>query len=85
MATLEAWADRGTMKSLFQNLQQSIEHYIGRFEELIRFKTDVLDDAIRKAEMKKLIDEDPDWDFTKILDKYNQFKVIYDYLESQKP
>jgi len=80
MATKEAWADRETMRSLFQNLQQSLEHYMGRFEELIQFKADVLDDSNRKTEMKKLIDEDPDWDLSKILNKYNEFKAIYDYL-----
>lgn len=80
MADLQAWNDRRTIISLFQGLQNSLDNYIIFAKELNKFKNDVLDDTERKTEMKKLIDEDPDWTLTKILNKYNEFKDIFDYL-----
>lgn len=80
MATKETWIDRATMISLFQNLNDCLENFKIFAKEAEKFKIEVLDDPIRKADMKKLIDEDPDWTLTKILNKYNKFKAIYDYL-----
>lgn len=81
MANRTAWNDRSRLLSMFQGLQGCLDNYIIFAKELNTFKNEVLDDATRKKEMKKLIDEDPDWDLSKILNKYNEFKVIYDYLE----
>lgn len=80
MADKQAWADRMTMKSLFQNLKNCIDNFKIFAKEAEKFKLEVLDDPVRKAEMKKLIDEDPDWTLNKILNKYNEFKTIFDYL-----
>ena len=80
MALKQAWDDRKIMIILFHNLQSSLKDFKDYAEELNKFKIDILDDPTRKKEMKKLIDEDPDWDLSKILNKYNQFKKIYDYL-----
>lgn len=80
MADIQAWNDRSKLLNMFQGLQGCLENFIIFAKELNIFKNEVLDDVTRKAEMKKLIDEDPDWDFTKILNKYNQFKDIFDYL-----
>ncbi len=81
MAKLEAWEDREKILKLFFSLQSSLDNFEDRFAEVMEFKTSVLDKSARKNEMKKLIDEDPDWDLSKILNKYNEFKVIYDYLK----
>ena len=80
MATQEAWTDRYTMISLFQNLQSCIDNYIIYAKEANKFKNEVLDDLERLAEMKKLIIEDPNWTLADIQAKYNKFKTIYDYL-----
>lgn len=81
MATEEAWRDRGTMLSLFQSLKQCFDNFIIFSEEAEKFKAEVLDDPTRKAELKKLIDEDPNWSMAKITTKYNEFKAIYEYLK----
>ena len=80
MTTQQAWTDRMTIISLFQNLQGCIDNFKIFAKETENFKLEVLDDPVRKADMKKLIDEDPGWNMTKILNKYNEFKTIYDYL-----
>ena len=82
MATQQAWDDRKKIVDLFQRLQHHVEIFKKRFEEIEKFKTDVLDDPARKAEMKKLIDEDPDWTLTKIKDKYDELKSIRNFLET---
>lgn len=80
MTTRQAWTDRITMISLFQNLNGCLDNFKIFAKEVEKFKLEVLDDPVRKADMKKLIDEDPDWDIAKIQDKYKEFKTIYDYL-----
>ncbi len=80
MANQQAWNDRERFIALYSSLQQSIDNFIARFTEIMEFKSEVLDNPDRKIEMKKLIDEDPDWTLIKIQNKYNEFKVIYDYL-----
>ena len=82
MADERAWIDRYTMISLFQNLQSCIDNYIIYAKEANKFKTEVLDDPERVAEMKKLINEDPNWDIQDIQNKYNEFKTIYEYLSN---
>jgi len=84
LADKQAWNDRSRLLSMFQGLQQCLDNYIIFAKELNTFKNEVLDDINRKNEMKKLIDEDPDWDLSTILNKYNEFKVIYDYLKTEE-
>lgn len=81
MADKKAWEDRAMMISLFQRLQGSIDNFKHIAKRTENFKVEVLDNPTRKAELKKLIDEDPDWDMTSIQDKYLEFKAIYDYLK----
>ena len=80
MADKQAWNDRSRLLSMFQGLQQCLDNFKIFAKELNTFKNEVLDDVERKNELMKLIDEDPDWDLSIILNKYNEFKVIYDYL-----
>lgn len=81
MADEQAWTDRYTMISLFQNLNGCIANFIIFAKELNKFKNEVMDDPDRLAEMKKLIDEDPKWTLADIQTKYSEFKTIYDYLK----
>ena len=83
MATQEAWTDRYTMISLFQNLKGCIDNFIIYAKELNKFKNDVMDDPDSLAEMKKLIDEDPRWSIQDIQTKYQEFKTIYEYLKEE--
>lgn len=80
MADEFAWRDRDTMISLFKNLQSCVDNFIIYAKEAEKFKMGVLDHPARLAELKRLIDEDPNWTIEDIRAKYNEFKAIYDYL-----
>jgi len=80
MANKQAWTDRETFISFFKNLKGCIANFKIYMKSLIDFKTEVLDDPERKAELVKLIAEDPDLTLTKIQNKLNEFKAIYEYL-----
>ena len=80
MANLQAWQDRKTIIILFHNLQSSLKDFKDYAKDAEKFKNDVMDDPARLAEMKKLIDEDPKWEIQDLIDKYNEYKAIYDYL-----
>lgn len=81
MADDRAWADKGTLLSLHQNLRGCLNNYKIFFEELKKFKQEVIDDPARKAEFMKLINELDGWDIDKITNKYLEHKTIYEYLE----
>lgn len=83
MASDEAWKDMSTLFSLDRNLNQCLANYKIFFEELKRFKEDVMDDPERKAELKKLIDEHLAWTMNKITTKYSAHKTIYEYLTKE--
>jgi len=80
MADEYAWEDRELMINLFRNLQKCLDDFRSFAKEAEKFKLGVLDNPTRLAEMKKLIDEDPNWTLADIQTKYNEFKTIYDYL-----
>ena len=82
MANQQAWDDRQEFLRLFERLRSHLDIFKGVFKEIEKLKTDVLDDTQRKAEMKKLMAEDPHWKLPKIQAKYAEFKVIYDYLDN---
>ncbi len=69
--------------SMDTNLEQQIANYKIFFEELKKFKEEVIDDPERKAELKILIDEKPNWSMNKITTKYTAHKAIYDFLTEE--
>ena len=83
MADEYAWRDWKLMTSLFNELQQSLDSFKKAAVEAGKFKMGVLDHPGRLAELKKIIDEDPNWEnMASIQARYNEFKAIYDYLEA---
>lgn len=83
MANDTAWGDRSTLLSLNQNLNQCLANYKIFFEELQKFKEEVMDNPARKDELKKLINEMEDWSVAKINNKYQEFKTIYEHLTGE--
>lgn len=84
MATKQAWLDRNNLLELCRKLQTYLRGYKGIFEEFESSKEEILDDVTRKVDLKRLIDEDPDWTMKDIQDKYQGFKEIYEYLKSRE-
>ena len=86
MADEFAWQDRDRMLNLFSKLQRSIDDFKEYSKQAHKFKMGVLDHPGRLAELKKIIDIDPNWTLTdepgqtSIQAEYNKFKEIYDYL-----
>lgn len=79
-ATEQAWTDQRTISSLHTQLDQCVANYKIFFEELQKFKEEVMDDAERKADLKLVIDIKPGVSMNKITTKYGAHKTIYDYL-----
>lgn len=80
MADKYAWQDREMMIRIFRDLQRCLDDFKALAEQAQKFKAGVLDHPGRLAELMKLIDEDDDWELDDIRAKYDEFKVIYDYL-----
>lgn len=80
MADKSAWNSWKQMNEFFKNLQKCIDDFKALAERLEVFKMGVMDNPVRLAELKKIIDEDPNWTIESIQAKYNEIKAIYDYL-----
>lgn len=80
-ATEQAWTDQRTISSLHTQLERCVANYKIFFEELQKFKEEVMDDAERKADLKLVIDIKPGVSMNKITAAYNAHKAIYDYLK----
>ncbi len=80
MADRQAWEDRDRLIKLLKLADLRLGEFIRHAKQLAIFKTHVLDDSARKSELKKIIDEDPDWSITKIQGRCAKIKAIHDYL-----
>ncbi len=83
MADRQAWEDRDRLLRLLKLADLRLNEFLNLAKQLAIFKTHVLDDATRKSELKKIIDEDPDWSITKIQGRFNEIKAIHDHLSQE--
>ena len=82
MADKNAWKDLRLMEELFMNTQKCLDDFKKFVQKLEKFKLAVMDNPANLAELKKLLDEHPNWKLPNVQAKYNEFKAIYDYLEA---
>jgi hypothetical protein len=82
MADQDSWDSFKTMENIFATMDSALDTFKTYAVEMEKFKMGVLDNVGRKAELKKIIDEHPDWTMTNITAKYNEMKTIHDYLEA---
>lgn len=82
MATKESWANRAKLLAVLNSMDTYIQSIKTMFESLRQMKEEILDDPAKRADLKKIIDIDPDWTIESLQAKYIAFKAIYDWLRA---
>ena len=80
MADEYAWRDRDTIIRLAEGIQRCLDEFMGFAEQVEKFKLGVLDHPVRLAELKRILDEDPKWPIGVVQAKYNEIKIVYDFI-----
>ena len=80
MITKESWETRDRLTQAFNLLQSIIDYYKSKFEALEEIKAKILDDPVKKAALKALLDQDADNPMTLIVSKYLTAKANYSAL-----
>lgn len=77
MITKESWETRDGLLAAFNILQSIVDYYKSKFLMLEELKTKILDDPVKKAALKALLDQDPDNSMAKMVDLYGKAKANY--------
>ena len=80
MATTESWQAREKIIEAFFYLNHYLDHYARKFAELEAIKVAVLDDPVKKADLKLLFDQDTEMSMTQLVAKYQKAKTINDWI-----
>jgi hypothetical protein len=80
VATQESWNTRDRILLVFTDLERCLDRYRSRFLKLEAIKTGILDDPIKKADLKLLFDQDPKISMIEVVSKYQKAKQVYDWL-----
>lgn len=80
MITKESWDTRDGLLAAFNILQSIIDYYKTKFQALEEIKTMILDDPVKKAALKALLDQDADNPMTLMISKYMTAKANRDAL-----
>jgi len=84
MADKYAWQDRDMIYKITEGFQRLFDEFMVLAKQTEQFKLGVLDHPIRLAELKKIIDEDPNWTVELIREKYNEIKTVYNFIMTLK-
>ena len=82
MANIQAWQDRDMILSVLNSMKTYLRAYKFNFQHLKVVKTEILDDPERFAGLKEIIDEDPIWTMESLIEKYQLYKDIYDWMKA---
>jgi len=80
MATNESWKTREQILEAFFYLNHFLDHYARKFAELEAIKIVVLDDPVKKADLKLLFDQDTEMSITQLVAKYQKVKAVNDWI-----
>lgn len=80
MINKESWETRDGLLAAFNILQSIIDYYKSKFAALEELKTTILDDPVKKAALKVLLDQDADNPMTSMVSKYLTAKANRDAL-----
>ena len=81
MAGIQAWQDRDMILSVLNSMNIYLRSYKLNFEHLKVVKAEILDNPERVAGLKEIIDEDPIWTMESLIEKYQLYKDIYDWMK----
>lgn len=82
MANQLAWQDRDKILAILNSMDIYLKSLKTTFESLKALKIGVLDDPVRFAELKKIIDEDPIHTMESLIQDYQKYKTIYDWMKA---
>ena len=80
MATIESWNTRDDILKLLAGMKNCLQFYRETFSRLNQIKDAVLDDPVKKADLKLLFDQDPSLSMAQVTTEYLKAKAIYDWM-----
>ena len=80
MANSVAWKNFEEIKQIFNRVAWLINEAKIVAQEFERIKKEVLDDPESRAELKKILDQHPNWGVEYLVEQYQRYKSLYDYL-----
>lgn len=80
MADETAWRDRDMIINIAEGFKKCFDDFTTLFQEVEKFKFEVLDNPARTTELKKILAEDPNWTVADIQTKCDEIRTIYDFL-----
>jgi hypothetical protein len=80
MATTESWQTRDEILSALAIMKNCLANYKITFTRLNQIKFTVLDDPVKKADLKLLFDQDPSLSMAQVIAEYQAAKAINDWI-----
>jgi hypothetical protein len=81
VATTESWEMRNKIIETLFFLDHYLDHYKRKFAELEAIKVAMLDNPSKKADIKKLFDQDTEMSMADLVDAYQRAKVNNEWIE----
>ena len=80
MANEQGWKDFEQITGMIEQVKNHIQGINNTIDRLKHGKQEILDDAIRKAEVKKIIDIHPLYTITSLTDDYQKMVTLQTFL-----
>ena len=80
MATTESWQTRDEILSALAIMKNCLANYKITFTRLNQIKVAVLDDPIKKADLKLLFDQDPSLSMAQVTTEYQKVNAINNWI-----
>ena len=80
-ADKQGWKDFDDIVNQISGIKQVIKNINTQIETLKGLKEEILDDPLRKAELKKIIDIYPDYTISTLTTEYNKLIALKAWLE----
>ncbi len=80
MATIESWRTRDEIVNLLATMKNCLTYYKSTFVRLGEIKVTVLDDPVKKADLKLLFDQDPGLSMAQVTTEYLKALASYNWI-----
>jgi len=77
----QAWNDFKNLRNDIKAVKHQLSSTYERIRDLDEFANEILNDNDRKAELKKLIDQHPDYDLSDIQSRVQKLRALKQWLE----
>lgn len=82
VANEQAWKDKERILRILEHSEGMVHEIKNAVERLTLDKQAILDDPVRKAELKKILDINLLHSLSSLNNRYNKSKDLYDWLET---